>query len=105
MSEELLIYMYEALQFAQKNVGKLHESIERVILKVLKEEATKNGTNSDEPLLSYEDTKQSVEFIVKSMKNHIHKLNGQTHRYQFSPYMICFAMINTYKMGHQSMIK
>ena len=92
IDEELLNPMNDALNYAQKNQSVLHNGIELTLLDILKEEAARDGTNPEEVLLSHEDTNKLVQFIADSLKNHIHKVNGNKNLYRFSPYLTGLGM-------------
>ncbi|KAL7537400.1 hypothetical protein ACHAXR_010211 [Thalassiosira sp. AJA248-18] len=99
MTEELVNHLNEALEYAQSNQSSLRKSIESSLLELLKEEAERDGSSTEDVLLSHEDTKQLVDFIAESMKNHIHKVNGNENRYRFSPYLMGLSMSHYLQAG------
>ena len=92
MNVEMKDFLEESLEHALKNKQELYKDIESTLLELLKEDASKSGSGSVDNLLTHEDTKQLVEFIAESMRNHIHKVNGHKNRYRFSPYLTGLAM-------------
>ena len=71
LTEELLDHMHEALECAQNNPKELHQSIESALNDLLKGEVKKDGSSHDDALLNNKETKQLVEFVSESMRNHI----------------------------------
>ncbi|KAL7554136.1 hypothetical protein ACHAWF_017538, partial [Thalassiosira exigua] len=74
LSEELLDHMDESLNYARNNKDKLRDSIESSLLELMRDEAKKMGDSDDEDLITEEETKDLVDFVAESMRNHIHKL-------------------------------
>ena len=92
VNEELLNHINDTLMCAQNNQSSLYETIETTLMELLKEEAQRDGTNPNEVSVTHEDTQKLVDFIAESMRNHIHKVNGNENRYRFSPYLMGLAM-------------
>jgi len=92
LNEEVLNHLKKALEYAQKNQEAMRKDIDSTLLEMLKEAAKQNGNSTEEELLTHEDTKQLVEFIAESMRNHIHKVAGNHNRYRFSSYLTGLAM-------------
>ena len=91
MSNKLLDHLNESLECAQNNKNALGATIESGLLELLTEEAEKCGSNVEVSITKAE-TKQLIDFIAESMKNHLHKLNGNTNRYRYSPYLMGLSM-------------
>ena len=78
-----LNHLNESLEYAQNNKDALGATIESGLLELLTEEAEKCDSNV-EVAITKAETKQLIDFIAESMKNHLHKLNGNTNRYRYS---------------------
>ena len=89
MDEKLIDEMNEALEYAQTNPNKIEKRIELSFEEIIQEQA--GSDIKPEDLLSKDNTKNLVAFIVDSLKNHAIK-HLRKRNYTFSPYLTGLAM-------------
>ena len=104
LMEETLTAMKEALEYSTSAEGCLppDASIEESLLKLMKEEAKLNKSNTDDIAWSKEETKDLCDYVAESMRNHIHKVNGKPGLYRFSPKTTGMAMCQLIRSGKSS---